>query len=701
MEINFAIGKLTSDQAAIDFVNFLNEAQGILHLDEAELYYNFPILKDLDDNVVISKFLLVSPWHGVITIATTNNTRYQSAETEIKRLDEDLENVFSLLYSRLIRNKSLRINKTSLAFEARTLIYAPFLEKTEGIVTDSILAISRHQLEKGLDEAASFPVDNQVFTELVATIEGAKGLLRPRSRIVPPDNPSSKAILANGVESEIASFDQRQKQGAMVVLDGLQRIRGLAGSGKTVVLAMKAALTHLRNPEATILYTFHTRSLYQHIQRLITRFYRQFDDKDPDWKQLQIVHAWGGRNTAGVYYNACVQNGFQPLTFTQALALSSSPFDYACKDFVETIRPNPSYDYVFIDEGQDFPASFIQLCIGLAKENRVVFAYDDLQTIFQAKTPSLTDIVGKDAQDHPLVELTEDIVLYKCYRNPRVILVCAHALGFGIYGPKIVQMLENKEQWEDIGYKVTQEKFIEGEKTTIERPYNNSLSYLSEHQLPSDLIKTNVYSTYQEEVNGVVNDVVKDINDGLRPDDILIIVADDRTIKAYTTAITNKLRQHGINVNNVHADSYGIRDFQQEGYVTLSTVHKAKGNEAFMVYVLGVDALFSSSQTVRERNLIFTAMTRTKGWLRVSGVGEGAKAYAKEVEVALINFPDLIFNYPSSEELKIIERGLADSAIQKQNNRRRLDEFIAEMTDEEVQMLLEQRIEKGGRRRKA
>src|SRR5207244_4454545 len=113
--------------------------------------------------------------------------------------------------------------------------------------------------------------------------------------------------------------DQRQKHGSMIELDGLQRIRGLAGSGKTVVLAMKAALTHLRDPEARILYTFSTKSLYQHIQRLVTRFYRQYDDRDPDWTRLKIMHAWGGRNTPGVYYDACVASGVEPMRYTEAI----------------------------------------------------------------------------------------------------------------------------------------------------------------------------------------------------------------------------------------------------------------------------------------------------------------------------------------------------------------------------------------------
>src|SRR6516164_9231972 len=72
------------------------------------------------------------------------------------------------------------------------------------------------------------------------------------------------------------------------------------------------------------------------------------------------------------------------------------------------------------------------------------------------------------------------------------------------------------------------------------------------------------------------------------------------------------LHKLGIGANNLHSDSFGIRDFSKEGRVTLATVHKAKGNEAFMVYVVGADAVMFRPD-VRKRNMLFTAMTRAKG----------------------------------------------------------------------------------------
>ena len=47
--------------------------------------------------------------------------------------------------------------------------------------------------------------------------------------------------------------------------------------------------------------------------------------------------------------------------------------------------------------------------------------------------------------------MQNDIVLPKCYRNPKEILVTAHAIGFGIYNDILLQSLENNSHWNDYG----------------------------------------------------------------------------------------------------------------------------------------------------------------------------------------------------------------------------------------------------------
>lgn len=701
MNLNTNERVLQTDPVAGDLVAFLRANEAELSLSDSEIYFDFIIMKDWDDVVVIAKLLIISPRHGMIVIATSNASTSAGFYSELKKHDEELVNLYSLTLSKLIKNKVLRQTKSELSFPFHIIIYAPYSGAVDDPASnhlmeelDTIVIRSAKQMGEWLNESVVEDIPNQVFSELVATLEGAKALQKPKSRDIPADKANSKGRLANLVEAEIVKFDHRQKEGYMITLDGLQRIRGLAGSGKTVVLAMKAAQIHLRNPEASILYTFHTKSLYQQIKRLITRFYRQYEDKDPDWNKIKILHSWGGVTNEGVIYNTCVQSGIPPITYPEAVKANRySPFEFVC-DYVlkKAVNIFPKYDYIFIDEGQDFPVSFIRICLKLVEHNRAVFAYDELQNIFQTSTPTIGEIVGVDENGKPLVELTQDTVLYKCYRNPREIIVCAHALGFGLYSSQIVQMLENQEQWVDVGYNVLEGDFTEGSHTVIERPIENSLISISENQKPNEIVLAKTYDSVDEEIDSTIESIVLDLADGLRPDDILIICVDDRNASNYFQRIVEGLHEKEIYCNNLHTDTYGIRDFQKDDLVTLSTVHKAKGNESYMVYVLGVDALFNSPKRVRARNSLFTAMTRAKGWVRVSGVGTGAQKCEIEINHALENFPNLIFEYPSVEQLKVIKRDLKEKDSKKLRAEKQLDEVLSELTPDEIRALITEKF---------
>ena len=99
----------------------------------------------------------------------------------------------------------------------------------------------------------------------------------------------TKGRVLSILQNKEACFDLEQKHAALNIIEAPQRIRGLAGSGKTVILAMKAALFHLQNPDAEILYTYYTKALYGQVRYLIEKFYRDFsDNREPDWNKIHI-----------------------------------------------------------------------------------------------------------------------------------------------------------------------------------------------------------------------------------------------------------------------------------------------------------------------------------------------------------------------------------------------------------------------------
>ena len=115
----------------------------------------------------------------------------------------------------------------------------------------------------------------------------------------------SRGWILKELEKKVANLDKIQMSAAIEISDNVQRIRGLAGSGKTIVLALKAAYMHVTNPSLKIAVTFNTRSLKQQFHDLITRFVFEQSESEPNWDNLNIIHAWGNSSEEGIYYNFC------------------------------------------------------------------------------------------------------------------------------------------------------------------------------------------------------------------------------------------------------------------------------------------------------------------------------------------------------------------------------------------------------------
>lgn len=656
-------------------------------------YYNYPLLTGgLDEEKISPTVCILSKKYGLINVIASSIIN-NDEESIVINLADRIDQIF---YSRFIQNDSPLLKKgRDLSFDFKTIVFFNNITSKQRKIGNIDVINDISELSQIIEEQE---MSDELYKTILAEIENSNATIKHEKREVKKKD--TKADILNNIEQEIATLDSRQSQAAYTDITGPQRIRGLAGSGKTILLCMKAAYLHYKYPEKKILYTFYTKSLYDYIELLITRFYKKIGNgMPPNFKEgIHIRHSWGGATQAGVYTDTCWNNKIQPINFNDISA--TNKFDFACNDLLKRLNGdiNKEYDYVIIDEAQDFSKSFFWLCREIVKNDSIIWAYDVCQNIFDVNIRDTVSLFENKYRKEgiDLVKLNQktpdisnDIILEKCYRNPYEILVMAHALGFGIYNDELIQCFEDKLSWEEMGYVVEEGDCVEGEKMVISRPIENSPR---NHRL-KDNFKLESLDDFEKEINFVCNSIENDIkNEGLKPEDIMVISLDDRHAKTYFKNISVRLAEMNILSNNLSAD-YFYRGFIKENCVTLSTVYKAKGNEAAAVYVVGADAFENDKYDRSMRNKIFTAFTRAKVWLTVSGISIKNKNLEQEIEKVKANNYKFIFDYKPrnkiESELKYKQNSKIKDEITKQLNNENLKKFRPEDLEKIREMLIE------------
>lgn len=638
---------------------------------DGELFTGFPILPAQSDPG-FADALLVSPTFGLVVFDVVEGSELGEFESRQDELDR-------VLRSRLLQHSQL-VQKRLLLPEITVVTFAPGAN-TESVPLDEGYYLSNADsivstvagLTPRVGQAA-------IYEAVLSVIENLSALDKVRTPRA-ADKPDSRGARLAALEKSIATLDKHQSEAVLATIDGVQRIRGLAGSGKTIVLALKAAYLHARHPNWNIAVTFNTRSLNEQFKRLITAFTIEQSGTEPDWDRLRVVNAWGSPGSgdrAGIYSIYCEAAGVPYYNFQQASAYATAAgaFHWACrqalKDSTGKTDTN-AFDVILVDEAQDLPPEFLRMCYSmLGAKRRLVYAYDELQSLDGRGLPTPEEIFGTDASGRPNVAFgiesasgpTQDIILQKCYRNSRPVLVTAHAIGFGIYrrppaGRRsgLVQLFESASLWSDIGYEVHQGHLRENEDVVLGRSAESSPRFLEEHSDLEDLVTFIKFDSAAAQNAWVTEQVKKNLTDEeLRYDDIVIVNPNGITARKNLAPLRASMLEAGIANHlagvDTSADVFFDRDRES---LTFTGIHRAKGNEAGMVYVVnaqeGLDATANQSSV---RNRLFTAITRSKAWVRVLGHGPAMDDLVAEFESVKSRDFTLQFRYPSDAERETI-----------------------------------------------
>lgn len=689
MELIADLEQIRKDDAIYQVYSKLNEL--LSDGGDSILYYRFPLYTgDTPDETVEAELLLLSKTFGIICFTCCGSRDVHSVDFNA------IENLYVRLEYRLKSENSLRKNRRELIIDINNLIVCDKNYNTSDC-PEEYFYTNIDNLGKKLEEIKlGRSLSDDTFSTIQCCIDGANKVVVKKERI--KTKLQKKADILCDIQDHLANLDIQQKKAAIIPFQHPQRIRGLAGSGKTILLTQKAAYFHQKNKDAQILYTYYTKSLGTTIKDHISRAYRLFSNgKEPDWNKITICHGWGGASVDGVYSIACRDNNCRMITVQEArMKGGKNPFGYVCEQLMSDVEEiKPKYDMILIDEGQDFPSAFYRLCYKLSKNKMITWAYDDFQNIFDVNIQNEKETFGKDANGKYLVDFSEkynplsDIVLKICYRTPKLVLSAAFCLGLGIYNKKgVLQRMKDNEHWESLGFVVEKGESKDNDEMVVSRPDANTPAY-SNKLFGGGSIRYYVKNTFEEECDQIAKDIAHDITvENLLPTDICVICMDDRNVDKYFYRLEQALNSKNIQTFNLSTASSSNKDFFRDGFVTLSTVNRAKGNECGAVYICGSDYTFAYPNNVVLRDKLFTAMTRTKGWLTMTGCLDFQKGM-DELNALKSNDFKMCFKQPSEANTKTIESSSRSNLKEMDTIQTAIGHLVASgMTEDEIRKML-------------
>jgi len=637
------------------------------------LYLGYPIIASTDQMVVVDS-LLTCREHGVVIID------FGGFDGDSDRVREHQDDLYTSLQRKLLQYKPL-LNGRNLAVDINVLSFVPNDEAARRYTNVDVVG-STSLVEKLQSYA---PIPEETLKLVNAAIQRV-GTIKPSIKRSEVSRPGSRGAIMQQIEKAIANLDQWQKRAAIETPDGPQRIRGLAGSGKTVVLALKAAYLHTSNPEWDIAVTFNTRALYQQFRDLVRRFCFDAIEDEPNWNKLRIMHAWGSRRQTGVYAEIATANDLPVQDFTYAKRTYSyeTAFEGVCDELLAALKkgtPKELFDAILIDEAQDLPRSFFELAyLSCKAPNRVVYAYDELQNLGAYSMAPPAELFGSTSEGHvrvPHLDSEEnaprrDIVLPVCYRNTPWALTTAHAIGFGIYRKRgLIQFFENPKLLEEVGYRVRSGSLERGNFVELERGPNSYPDYFLRLMTPEDAIAWTKFEDAKQQASWIAESIQKNLlEDELRHTDILVVLPNAIKAQEHAAAIMQALADLEI-ASHLAGVTSSVDSLYQENSIAISGIYRAKGNEAAMVYIAHGEHAWTPYIPVRARNVLFTAITRSRAWVRICGIGPEMDSGIEELQNVRDQGYRLAFTVPTTEQLekmRRIHRDKSDAEIAKQRD---------------------------------
>lgn len=364
-------------------------------------------------------------------------------------------------------------------------------------------------------------------------------------------------------------------------------IQGLAGTGKTELLLHKIKEIYTQNEEVKIVFTCHNKILAENLKKRIPEFFNFMKVQEQiKWEEkLWVMSSWGSKadRNSGVYSYIC---NFYHIPFERFSY--STTFDVVCKKAIENLKElegiAPCFDFVLIDESQDFTESFFQLC-EMVTSKCIYVAGDIFQNVF-------------DSEDVSKVE--PQFLLNKCYRTDPKTLMSAHAISMGLFEPHEQLRWLTDSAWKDCGYDISKEN---GFYNLYRKPLRR-FEELGEVSISTLEVIPTKRECYFSQIIQIIERIRKE-NETVKAEDIGIMFLENTNLNY------NLAKQLQVEIKDVFGWDANIgyeTKEKREGTLFISNKNNVKGLEFPFVICFMQGQLTPNLQT---RNSIYMMLTRS------------------------------------------------------------------------------------------
>lgn len=437
------------------------------------------------------------------------------------------------------------------------------------------------EIEKLIDSNVLTGTDGRKAELLISLLTGSINDIDRVEGDVPENN-------LEQIKKNIILFDSEQTRFIFQAPNKKRvTIQGLAGTGKTELLLHKLKDIYINEEDSKIFFTCFNKILSKELKNRIPDFFDFMKVREQiKWNErLWVERSWGSASVknSGLYSFIC--NTYD-IPFERYNWGTS--FEGVCKRALERLENlenfTPYFDYILIDESQDFNEYFFKLCEKVTRK-QVYVAGDIFQSIFYS---------NHEYQNQP------DFLLNRVYRTDPKTVIMAHIIGFGLLERPVVRWLEDSE-WKACGYQIEKD---DGRYTLYREPLKRFENLPDSNNMS---IKVGIMPDKSDPIIGVLKAIeeIKTENPTVEADDIGVVFLENSDANfelAEKIAIEVDSRYGWKSVKG-----YEVKD-KEKGALFISNRNNVKGLE-FPFIICVTTASLTKNTTLR--NSLYMMLTRS------------------------------------------------------------------------------------------